>query len=232
MILIVAGRYDKVARALVARWADRGASLLTCEDLSVAGWRYYSDAPQSSTIIVGGLALAAKEVDGVLTRLPCVFDHELVHIVPADRAYVAAEMTAFLMSWLSGLECPVLNRPTPGCLSGPNWRPEQWVHLATQVGIPVRPVPRHVTLSASGAPEAPDPYPVSVTVVGDRCIGQVANSLTAQARRLADAAGVGLLAVRFSGSEPGAAFVGADLWPEIATDGVADAVLDYLQRSS
>ena len=33
-----------------------------------------------------------------------------------------------LLSWLSQLNCPVVNRPTPLCLSGPNRRPEQWTY--------------------------------------------------------------------------------------------------------
>jgi hypothetical protein len=33
-------------------------------------------------------------------------------------------MKVFLLSWLSQLNCLVLNRPTPLCLSGSSWRPE------------------------------------------------------------------------------------------------------------
>lgn len=51
-------------------------------------------------ILVGGLALEAKEVGGALIRLPCVFDHDLVHIVPADRADITEEMNAFLRGQL------------------------------------------------------------------------------------------------------------------------------------
>jgi hypothetical protein len=49
-------------------------------------------------------------------------------------------MKAFLLSWLSQLNCLVLNRPTPLCLSGPSWRPEQWTYAAAQLGIPVQPL--------------------------------------------------------------------------------------------
>jgi hypothetical protein len=233
MLVVLAGSRDRAARSLVARWSAYQARLVTCADLSVVGWRYYPGATEASTAVVGGRAVAAREIGGVLTRLPCVFEHELVRIVPAERAYVAAEMTAFLTSWLSGLRCPVLNRPTPTCLAGPNWRHEQWVYTAARVGIPVRPARRHAALSAGVAPEAPYPRPVvTVTVVGDRCIGRVTDDLASQARRLADVAGVDLLAVRFSGPEPGALFVGADPWPDVGTDAVADAVLEYLRGGS
>jgi hypothetical protein len=42
-------------------------------------------------------------------------------------------MKAFLLSWLSQLNCLVFNRPTPLCLSGPSWRPEQWTYAAAQL---------------------------------------------------------------------------------------------------
>lgn len=233
MILVIASRHDLVARALVGRWAAHGARLLTSADLSAAGWRHHSDAAGTSTLLVGGRVIPAREVSGVLTRLPCVFERELVRIAPVHRAYVAAEMTAFLTFWLSDLPCPVLNRPTPGCLAGPNWRREQWVHAAARAGIPVRSVRRCVGVSAGLSPEAPYPHPITVTVVGDRCVGRVTRRLAAQARHLADTARLDLLAVRFSGPGPGAHFVDADPWPDIAADpAVTDAVIEYLQKGA
>jgi hypothetical protein len=122
----------------------------------------------NSTAVVDGQVVAVEEISGVLIRLPYVFEQELLHIVPGDRAYVAAEMQAFLISWLSRLKCPVLNRPTPSYLLGPNWRPQQWVYTAAQVGIPVRPVHQHITLAAEALPQTPELSPVTITVVGDR----------------------------------------------------------------
>ena len=232
MLLVVAGRHDGVAKALVDRWAGHGAALLTADDLSAAGWRHPLGGAQratAATAVAGGRVVAGHAITGVLTRRPYVAEQELGHIVPADRAYVAAEMTAFLLSWLSGLACPVLNRPTASCLAGPNWWPEQWVHLAARLGMPVRPVRRHVALGAGGAVAAAGPQPITVTVVGDRCFGPVDAALAAQARRLAGAAGAEMLAVRFSGGEAGADFLGADPWPDVAAPAIADAVLDYLR---
>jgi hypothetical protein len=40
MLVVVASRYDETARSLVDRWAKQEARLLTCEDLSVVGWRH------------------------------------------------------------------------------------------------------------------------------------------------------------------------------------------------
>jgi hypothetical protein len=52
--------------------------------------------------------------------------------------------------------------------------------------------------------------------------------LTMHARRLAAAAGVDLLTVYLSGSESGARLLGAELWADIASPDIADAILDYL----
>jgi hypothetical protein len=203
VLVIVASRHDGVARRLADHWAAHEALLLTCEDLSIAGWRHPVGAAGRSTAVVGGRVVAVEEITGVLTRRPYVAEHELEHIVPADRTYVASEMTAFLLSWLSSLECPVLNQPTPSGLSGPNWWPEQWTYAAARFGLPVRPVRRRA-VPHDDARDAADPSPLSVTVVGERCLGPVHPELADQARRFARAVGVDLLALRFSGPEPGA----------------------------
>lgn len=235
MLVVVASRYDETAQSLVDRWTKQEARLLTCEDLSVVGWRHSlrgvgGDSPPllDSTAVVDGQVVGVEEISGVLTRLPYIFEQELLQIVPDDRSYVAAEMNAFLISWLSGLKCPVLNRPTPTYLLGPNWRPQQWLYAAAQLGIPVHPMRRYIALSGDVCPKPPEMPPVTVTVVGDRIFGSVDQALATQARRLADAAKVDLLAIHFSGSESGADFLGADLWPDISSPDVADAILEYL----
>jgi len=228
MLVIIASRYDKAALALVERWSAHDAALLTCEDLSMVGWRHYLDAADVSTAVVSGQVVATAEITGVLTRLPCVTEHELVHIVPADRAYVATEMTAFLAFWLSELACPVLNRPTPACLMGPNWCPERWVHAAAQLGMPVCPVHRQATLTADVSAANHEQQPITITVVGRRCFGTVDETLTRHAHRLAAAAGVDLLTIYLSSRESDPHFLGADLWSDIASPDITDAILEYL----
>ncbi|ABA24557.1 conserved hypothetical protein [Trichormus variabilis ATCC 29413] len=228
MIVIVASRHDKAAEALALRWMAYDAKLLTVEDFSVAGWRHYLDSPLDSTAVIGGQAIAVAKITGVLTRLPYLPEQELLHIAPEDRAYVAAEMNAFLVSWLSGLPCPVLNRPTPTYLLGPNWRPQQWAYAAAQIGIPVRPVRRQVTLSAPIQAQVLEKPPVTVTVVGHRCLGQVDDNLANHAKRLACAAKVDLLTVQFSSSEANAEFLNAELWADISHPEICDAILEHL----
>jgi hypothetical protein len=162
-----------------------------------------------------------------VTCLPGVSELELLHIIPADRPYVAAEMTAFLLSWLSTLTCPVVNRPSPTCLSGPYWRPEQWAHVAAQIGMRVQPVHRRAAWAAGSAPAAQES--LTVTVVGERCLGRADDTVMTGAQRLAKAANVDMLAVRVSGPGSDATFLGANSCPDLSCQETADAVLEYIE---
>ena len=59
--------------------------------------------PTSSSWVMSRRTLAVRGLAGVITRLRYVAEAELPRIVPADSAYVATEMKAFLLSWLSQL---------------------------------------------------------------------------------------------------------------------------------
>jgi hypothetical protein len=231
MLLIVAHQDDRAAEALVRRWSAHDAHLLSCEDLSTGGWCHSLEHPGASTAIIGGRVINVRKVAGVLTLLPWVIADQLIHIVLADRTYVAAEMTAFLLSWLSELTCPVLNRPSPGCLMGPNWGLQQWVHVAAHAGIPVRPVHRRVALSADPAPERSDGAATTVTVIGSRCLGKADRMLAMYARRLAAVAGVDMLVAHFDAPDASARLLGAGIRPDISSPAIADAILETLTRS-
>jgi len=237
MLVVVASIWDEAARTLVERWEPYGAGLLTVNDLSRAGWAHYLEAPDRSRAVIGERVVATGDISGILTRLPAVTEQELSEIVPEDRAYAAAEMTAFLTFWLSTLRCPVLNQPSASCLCGPSWRPEQWTLAASRLGLPVVPRRRCTPPFGGGISAAMDESPllfadyptgvVQMTVIGDRCIGAGDGDLARQARLLATAAGVELLAVHFSGSEAGSQFVDAHLWVDISDDAVGESLLHY-----
>src|SRR5208337_4871033 len=134
MIVVVANRWDPTAGTFASRWAAHNVRVLTSQDLSVVGWQQRLSVMDGCVAVVERELVPQKEITGVLTRLPCVVEEQLLDIVPEDRPYVAAEMTAFLLFWLSSLKCPVLNRPTPTCLSGPYWHREKWVRVAAAAG--------------------------------------------------------------------------------------------------
>lgn len=237
MLLVVASPWDEAARALVDRWEPHGAGLLSVSDLSRAGWRHYPGDPGRSRAVVDGKVVATSDISGVLTRLPAITEQEIPHIVPEDRSYAATEMTAFLTFWLSTLKCPVLNRPSASSLCGPSWRSEQWTLRASRLGLPVAPRHRHTPPFGAGTPTPGDGSSssladadvgaVQVTVVGDRCVGAADEDLARQARLLAAAAGVDLLAVLFSVPESGSRFVDAHLWVNLYDEEVDEALLHY-----
>jgi hypothetical protein len=229
MLVVVAGRADPGAPALVERWRAWDARLLTPDDLSRPGWRYQPDEPSApSTAVVGGQVVDAGAIRGVLTRLPCVVPDDLPHVVPEDRAYVASEMTAFLTAWLAARAGPVLNRPSAGCLAGPCWSRERWVRLAGQVDVPARPVLRRARLGADQGPEELERRPAAVTVVGRRSFGNADGDLHGWARRLAEATGAELLVTHFVDAGNGPALLSADVWPDMTSAEIAGAVLDLL----
>ena len=225
MLLILAPGHDSAAMSLASRWASHGAILLTIPDLSAPGWEMEVPSRGPSRFIAGGQALTSDRISGVLTRLPGPDGADVEHVAEADRAYVSSEITAFLLAWLSSLECPVLNRPTPGCLCGPNWRIEQWIHLAATLGIPVAPVRRSTVSAAPGEREGG----AAVTVVGERCIGEIHPSLAANAKRLAAAAHVDLLELRFTSGEADGRLYTARLCPDVSRPELGDALLEYFR---
>jgi len=230
VILVIADACDHAARALAGRWAAHRALLLTPDSLSARGWRHHVGAPESGELAIGvGGTLETVNVVGVYTRLSHVREEDLCCIVESDRAYVAAEMTSFLQAWLSELPCPVVNHPTPTCLSGPYWRRERWIHAAAGLGIPVRAVDRN---ASAAAPDWPCTGAIAVTVVGDRWFGRVDDLVATHALRLARLAEAEVLQAFFeTDTDAGARFIGADLWPDVMVPDVADALLRRVLRA-
>jgi hypothetical protein len=226
MLVVLAHRLDEIATDLVKRWPD--ARLMTPRDLARPGWSHSHGGVQEERAVLDGAIVPVGEVSVVYTRLSGVTENDLPMIAPDDRRYVAAEMTAFLLSWLSSLACPVVNRPSPLGLAGPNLRPEAWVTLACGEGIPVRSVSR----GTDGYQESDLRDSIHVTVVGARWIGEATDELGDRAVRLARAAGVDILTAFFDPTQPGSPLVIAEPFLDLRSDGVADALLEYLSHPS
>jgi hypothetical protein len=234
MIVVLASAHDSKARSLVAAWAPADARLCTPADLSTPGWRHRVGEPNEATAVIGGEPVPATAITGVLTRLPAVAANELAHIAAADRDYVACEMTAFLISFLAALPCPMLNRPSASALSGPSWRQEQWLRAAVRCGIPVLPRSRAIRLGhGSTGLDAPAERAVEaaieVTVIGDRVFGASEALLADWACALAAAGGVGVLGLGFARRASGGhALAWADPAPELLSRDRLDAARDFL----
>ena len=82
--------------------------------------------------------VASSEVQGVINRLfrlPSWYPRNGVS--SQDWQYGRDELAAFLLSWLSCLPGPMLNRPTPQGLSGRERHPAEWFALASQAGLSI-----------------------------------------------------------------------------------------------
>jgi hypothetical protein len=204
--------------------------------------------------IVSGRRILTHDITGVLTRWPRFIEHELVTINRSDRAFVAAEMTAFVTAWLSQLSCPVLNRPSPLSLCGPPWRYEEWTHLACTLKIPAVPRTRSASFtSRRAALVAQEPArATAITVVAKsppgvwapmrsgslealecfNSFGEAHECLHRHARNLAAAAGVGLLQVFFTSADSDAQFLSTCLWPPVHEPPVSSALREYFLADS
>jgi hypothetical protein len=225
MILVLAHARDLPARHLVDAWHCHGARLVTLADLSRAGWRTYLGDAGPEVAVASGEVLPAAAITGVLTRIPWITPEDLPHVVEGDRAYVAAEICAFLIAWLSQRTCPVINRPATNSLMGAPHAGEGWVVLAARAGL--RPPWARRAFPAPPEPPWP-PAAVTVSVLGERCFGDVDPALADQACRLAALAGVELLSVTFSDPGADATFLGAHLWPDVSEPELAAALLARL----
>jgi hypothetical protein len=210
VLAILGSVLDPSATALVDGWSHAGAALLTAEDLSRPGWSFRVAAPRAGTAVIDGRRIAVSDIRAVVTRRPAVLAEELVFVRPADRPYLAAEMNAFLVAWLTALSCPVLNRPTPRSLSGPAWTSLHWATAAAKVGA-----------TWTEQPVGPTH---DVVVCGSACLGHRSPEEERAARALVRAADVDLLSVRLCA----AGVCGATALPPLACPDVRAAVLDHL----
>jgi len=213
MILVVASSVDRIASEFV-RQAGNGATLLTPASLSRRGWRLTVPEREPPVAVVDSESIPSSEISAVVIRLPHISEAELPHISAADRSYVASEMQAFLFAFLSSLRCPMVNRPTPVCLAGPNWRQAQWVKAARCNGL------------VAGANTVQTPRAVSV--VGDECFGASDPWLKKAACHLARSAGVQMLRIWYAGAECAPTFLSADLWPDISEPKIAAALMGLI----
>jgi hypothetical protein len=84
-------------------------------------------------------------------------------------------------------------------------------------------------MAPSGAESAaPAAEPIEVTLVGERCFGARDGEVAAQMKNLAAAAGVRLFSVQFEMGTGPPVFLGANLFPQLTQDEVADALREEL----
>jgi hypothetical protein len=174
----------------------------------------------------GGRMIEGDKLRGVLNRLYAVPIPHWRSASRSDQEYVQQELFAFHLSWLHGLSCPVINRPTPQGLCG-RWRHEsEWVWLAGKAGLPVATYRQSAHDRIAGAKGerrlvAPGMTVKTVIVVGDRAAGAPAPPPIMEAcTRLARLAETDLLGIDLVDGAAGPwTFAGASPAPDLALGG-------------
>lgn len=215
MILVLAGAADFEAARFVQEWHMPHVHLLTPADLSTPYWFHAMQQSGANRFGVGGTPYDTNIVRAALVLLPGIREVDLGQIVPEDRAYVAAEMNAFLFFWLNDLTCPVIDRPQAGSLMGPAWGLERWRWEAHAVGLPLCTQISHWE------------RPRSISVVGEQVYGTDDDALQKAAMRLARSANTLLLTLLLVNDQ----FLYAHPRPQLHDMRVANAVRALIQRS-
>lgn len=210
------------------RWAFDGlrgralepVELVTDADLVGAAWDHrIGEAGVASEVRLGdGRTLRGDEIRGTLNRLTHAPPALTGFLAPTDREYGYAEYSALLLSWLAGLDGPILNPPTTRGLSGA-WRPGlEWASLAAEAGLGCVPVqadsfeptesrPGQPVVDADGPTWEPwlpgasvieDAIVVGDTVFSARRLGRASRDAC---RRLAVLAGTPILGLAFAPAE-------------------------------
>ena len=159
--LVLACPADDLAVAVAARWrhrqGDEALRIVPLDALLFAPrWEHRVGPERASTDLVlhDGTDLGAFAPAIVLNRLAGWSSTFAARWKDADRAYAQSEIFALLLSWLASLPCPVINRPAPPSLVGPNPSMLEWAAHARAAGL--QPLDAVVTSSTRRVPPPAD----------------------------------------------------------------------------
>lgn len=220
MILLILRRGARRPLGLATRGAP-AVTVLEPSGLSAPGWAHDPDEPQGDRLVADGEILPAGRLSGVITAIDDVTPADLPHVRTEDRGFVAAEMTAFLRSWLDTLACPVLDRPTALALCGAAGDRAVWSRAAAELAVPDR----------QGAP-VPVLRARAVTVVAGRVVGPAPEPAAATALALAKAADVTAARLTFADDADELALYRAAPWWHAPSPAALRALLAHVRELS
>lgn len=214
MIAVLGSQLDEATRGLVGAWSAEGAVLISAKDLCTRGWVFHATSDCDGSFVASGIQRPIATLCGVVVRRPAVVAEELPWIAPEDRHYVAAEINAFLVAWLSALPCPVLNRPTATSLCGPAWSQTYWQVAAARAGIAWSDLVERDTLQ-------------EIVFCRHFHHGAANKHQVRLGIKLTTVSGADLLGVQFAGDKVAA----VTLQPRLAEQGARDIVLEYIKTT-
>jgi len=230
MILVVCSVVDDAAVKLAEEIRSfAAASVLTCRDLAMSKCALRCPDVVASEINLHGHRVMANEIRGAVNLLPAVFPDELYFYPDSEREYQAAEFHALLTFFLAALPCPVVNRPTATSLVGPYSSRSAWLHVASNLTIPVA----EVRLSSedwanSQVMQAPG-SPIEVVCLHGAVLSG-SGPPAEYACRLAAAAGVEYLRASFVRNDVGAALFSVSTVPNLRDAATRDGLIRLCHR--
>lgn len=143
MILVLAHLDDtgavRVFKALRERLGPHGVKLVSSEEIVMApGWSHAVDpeTTESSLRLADGGEVHDSALTLVFQRLRYLPMPHFALAAAADRDYATMEMHALVLSWLTGLSCPVINPPATQGLAGREPGFLEWMKSAGDAGLP------------------------------------------------------------------------------------------------
>lgn len=227
-VLVLATEDDAPAQMLADRLGE-AAVVVGPQDLSRPGWTYARSTWRRTGVWRRG-PFRADDLTAVISLIPAIQPVHLPHVRSRDRDYVAAEMTAFLRAWLTGLSCPAVNPPTATCLSGPALTAHQWVIVCARLSVPTQPAQLAVPAVSGGRPTSAA-YRVTVCCGTATAARPCSAVLPEHARRLAAQVRAEWLAVTFDGGHDQAAVCQVETWPDLADPSTREALVHALTDS-
>lgn len=239
MWLVLSAQEDPGVDALAERLRQRGLDPLihaNAEDIGLARWSYRTGGTveSSEVLLPNGVNIASSRLRGVLNRLYAVPATALAQVERADRGYATEELLALYTSWLYGLACPVINRPTATGLCGPWPDRSWWVARALSAGLPVAAWRwQGVAIDTGQDSEGPDTETL-LLLDGQVVEGRAPVDLLPACTRLAERSKTRLLGLTFLVTPTaGWQFFDATPMPDLSSSGnaLADAVASALTRT-
>jgi hypothetical protein len=162
--------------------------------------RVGNDGTHVKMTLADGRMLCGSKMKGVVNRLMMPPMSKVRWPSETEQAYVQGEMHALYLSWLNGLPCVMLNRPSTSCLSGRFFMASEWLHRAAKAGLKTAPLYQTDDDGRDGyafsVPESA--VRQSVIVAGD-CVFpvRVPNAVRAGCVRLAEDTSMAIMGAEF-----------------------------------
>ena len=230
-----------------AQWAASGLAgllpgpleLVLTETLAEgATWehRVEGDATHLKATLADGRVLCGSRIKGVVNRLMAPTPARTRWPNEAEQVYVQGEVHAFYLSWLQGLPCVMINRPSPTCLGGRFFRVSEWLYRAAKAGLKIAPYRQTNDDGGDGySLPVPDGAVLQSVVVAGSCVFPAWMPATVKAGcvQLAKDTGLDLMGADLYLDESGEwCFAGANSSPDLISGGtpLLEQIAAMLQR--